>query len=352
MAMKSENLANLLEKEIIETSAPCRIDMGGTLDISTFHYPLHSHSPCTFNISVALRTRVRLLPFKQGWVRVSLSGFEDAAFALEAVPFRHPLGLMFAVAAYFNAAGVHIEIESASPVRSALGGSSVAAVALIVALSRALGKTGRPAISRHQAAMLAHALEQSVAGVPCGLQDQLAAAFGGVHAWYWSGRASGPPYKKRTIVRRPAFGRLAQSLLLAYCGIPHVSKDINGAWVQQFLSGEHRSQWAQIVQLTHDFVDHLQRGELAAAGKMMNRETAIRQQMTPEVLDEIGLALAQAAQRENCGARFTGAGGGGCIWALGTAEDIKRLTPGWEEILAKRPEARLLDLAIDPHGVL
>jgi D-glycero-alpha-D-manno-heptose-7-phosphate kinase len=350
--MKSTSLKQILEKEIIETSAPCRIDMGGTLDISTFYYPLRHYSPCTFNIAVALRTRVRLLPFKQGWVRVSLVGFEDAAFPIETVPFRHPLGLMFAAAAYFQAEGTHIQIESASPVRSALGGSSVAAVALITALSRAWAKAGRQELARQRAALLAHALEQSVAGVPCGLQDQLAAAFGGVNAWYWTGQASGPAYKRRAIVSRSAFRRLEQNLLLAYCGIPHVSKDINGTWVGQFLAGEFRSQWEKIVELTHAFVDHLSQGDLAAAGRAMNRETAIRQQMTPEVLDEIGLPLAQAAQSAGCGARFTGAGGGGCIWALGNAENIEHLKPRWEEILSVRPEAGLLELTIDPHGVL
>jgi D-glycero-alpha-D-manno-heptose-7-phosphate kinase len=283
---------------------------------------------------------------------VSLAGFEDAAFPIETVPFRHPLGLTFAVAAYFHAEGTHIQIESASPVRSALGGSSVAAVASITALSRAWARAGRAELSRHQAAMLAQALEQSVAGVPCGLQDQLAAAFGGVNAWYWSGQASGPVYKKRTIIRRAAFRRLEQNLLLAYCGIPHVSKDVNGTWVHQFLAGEFRSQWERIIDLTHAFVEHLSRGDIAAAGRAMNRETDIRRSMTPEVLDEIGAQLAQAARRAGCGARFTGAGGGGCLWALGSTEDVQRLKPRWQEILSARPEAGLLDLAIDPHGVL
>jgi D-glycero-alpha-D-manno-heptose-7-phosphate kinase len=350
--MKLTSFKQIVENEVIETSAPCRIDMGGTLDISTFYYPLQAFCPCTFNISMALRTRVRLLPFKSDWVRVSLAGFEDAAFPMETVPFRHPLGLMFAVAAFFNAAGIHIQIESASPVRSALGGSSVAALALITALSRARARTGPPELSRRQAALLAHGIEQSVAGVPCGLQDQLAAAFGGVNAWYWTGPASAPGYQKRTVIRRPAFRRLEQSLLLAYCGMPHVSKDINGTWVRQFLSGQFRSQWAKIIALTHAFVDHLAQGDLSAAAQAMNRETVLRQEMTPEVLDEIGLQLTQAAQSCGCGARFTGAGGGGCIWALGNVAAVQRLKPRWEEILSARPEAGLLNPAIDPHGVL
>ena len=126
----------ILESEPIEASAPCRIDMGGTLDISTFSYPLRYLAPCTFNIALGLRTRVRLQSYSRGRIKVSSRGFKDAQFSADAAPFDHPLGLMFATAAYFNARGIHIDIDSQSPPRSALGGSSVAAVALVAAFSK------------------------------------------------------------------------------------------------------------------------------------------------------------------------------------------------------------------------
>jgi D-glycero-alpha-D-manno-heptose-7-phosphate kinase len=117
------NLRQILEAEPIETSAPCRLDMGGTLDLSTFFFPLRHLSPCTFNIALDLRTHVRLRPHRDGWVKVSSRGFEAAEFPADELPFQHAMGLIFATAAYFQASGVHIEIESSSPPRSALGGS-------------------------------------------------------------------------------------------------------------------------------------------------------------------------------------------------------------------------------------
>jgi len=59
------NLKDILKYRLIEASAPCRIDMGGTLDISTFYYPLMHLNPCTFNIAINLRTRVSLFPFEK-----------------------------------------------------------------------------------------------------------------------------------------------------------------------------------------------------------------------------------------------------------------------------------------------
>ena len=84
----------------------------------------------------------------------------------------------------------------------------------------------------------------------------------------------------------------------------------------------------------------------------MNRETAIRKKMTPDVLDTVGDELVESARRCGCGARFTGAGGGGCIWALGEIEDIDRLRSLWEETLSSPKDARLLDIRIDSEGVI
>jgi len=84
----------------------------------------------------------------------------------------------------------------------------------------------------------------------------------------------------------------------------------------------------------------------------MNRETELRQMMTPEVLDEMGEKLVDAALKRRCGARFTGAGGGGCIWALGEKIAIDRLRSDWEKILESRKDARLLRIKIDSKGVM
>ncbi|MEW6671490.1 MAG: galactokinase [Thermodesulfobacteriota bacterium] len=338
--------------EKIEASAPCRVDMGGTLDISTFFYPLCRFRPCTVNITLDLRTRVTLVPNNNRKVRVSSRGFRSAEYAIEDAPFKHPLGLIFAVAAYFRAEGVHILIDSASPPKSALGGSSVAAVALVAAFAGAQGqiRTLTPAL-REKIALLAHAIEASVAGVPCGLQDQLAAAFGGVHAWYWQAGLSGTGFERRALLGRRAFNNIGRRLLLAYCGVQHESGNVNARWVGQFLKGAHRGRWREIVACTHRFAEAIAAEDYGAAAAAMNRETAIRRKMTPDVLDAVGRRLVAAAVRSNCGARFAGAGGGGCIWALGSPDDIDRLKGSWESILSERRNARLLAAQIDADGL-
>ena len=341
-----------LESEPIESSAPCRIDMGGTLDIPTFYYPLRRQGPCTFNIALGLRTRVRLLPYDDGVIKISSRGFKDAEFPADAAPFDHPLGLMFATATYFNVGGIHIEIESGSPPRSALGGSSVAAVALTAALlALADHRANNGVIDRRLIACLAYHLEETVAGVPCGSQDQLAAAYGGVHVWHWRDGSGRSHFKRKVAVKKRYHNELEHRLLVAYCGKPHVSEDINGKWVQQFIAGKNRAVWMEIIDQTRQFAADLSERRYGQAAVHMNRETALRREMTPEVLDRVGVQLVESALQNGCGARFTGAGGGGCMWALGEIENVDRLRPLWEETLSIRKEACLLDVKIDTTGV-
>lgn len=344
-------LRKILESKHVEASAPCRIDFGGTLDIKTFYLPLRHLEPCTFNIALRLPTRVELLPFEDKMVRISSKGFQDAQFSIDEVPFDHPMGLMFAIAAYFRAGGVHIRIDSSSPPRSALGGSSAAGVALVAALSAALDESGKNALPKSDIAMLAHAIEESTAGVPCGFQDQLAAVFGGVNAWHWPERISDPPFRRREIIPVEEHVKLEKHIAVAYCGVPHESVNINSRWVKQFLAGSFRREWQEIISCTKKFIDSLVEHNYKDASEFMLRETAIRTEMTPDVLDNLGKKLVEAAIQNHCGARFTGAGGGGCLWAIGDSTDIDRLKEAWREMLLEREEAFLLNAVIDSRGL-
>jgi D-glycero-alpha-D-manno-heptose-7-phosphate kinase len=348
----NSQINEILKSERIEASAPCRIDMGGTLDISSFYYPLSYLNPCTFNIALAMRTRVQIVPFEKGVIKISSKGFESAEFPFKKVPFDHPMGLMFAIAAYFQIDGIHIIIESGSPTRSALGGSSVAAVALIAAFNQLLDKSGRTIVAHEQIPLLAHGIEESVAGVPCGFQDQLAAVYGGINAWYWKGAGFSQPYIRKPLLKPEQYESLSKHLLLAYCGIPHESKNINGQWVKQFITGECRTQWVEIAECTRAFVDAFSSFNIEEAVTQINRETAVRFEMTPDVLDDIGTKLVHSALELNCGARFTGAGGGGCIWALGNEDKISELKTVWGKIFSEKKEACLLDVNIDLNGLL
>ncbi len=347
-----KNRDKRLLSQPVMASAPCRIDLGGTLDISVFYYPLIRFVPCTFNIALDMRTRVTISPHEKGRIKISSTGFQSAEYPSGMAPFNHPLGLMFAIADYFSADGVHIEITSASPTKSALGGSSSAAVALAGAFSRLTMQQESGTSSRKQIAMLAHNIETITAQAPCGIQDHLAAAYGGVNAWYWRPGPNGSVFTKKTVVKKKDFHELEDSILLAYCGEPHESLNINGKWVKQFISGEQRDAWKEIIRCTHGFIDAVLNKDVKKACGWMNRETHIRRILTPDVLNDVGEKLVERAKKNHCGARFAGAGGGGCLWAYGEKENIDKLRDQWEKVLSEQDGACLLEVRIDSKGLL
>ena len=277
-----------LENEPVETSAPCRLDMGGTLDLSTFYLPLRHLAPCTFNAALDMRTRIRLLPHTDGRIKISSRGFDPIDVESETAPFSSSMGLMMAVAAYFNADGVHIQIDSSSPPRSALGGSSVAAAALVWALSKVVADEERPLPDPGEVARVAYAIEQSVAGVPCGLQDHLAAVYGGINGWFWESGDKGGSYERRELIAADAHPMFNKHILVAYCGVPHVSKDINGTWVRDFLAGRQRDTWRRIIVHSRQFIESISDGDYRLAVDAMNAETNLRVGMTPGVLEPMG----------------------------------------------------------------
>lgn len=345
-------MSEIIKKEKLHLpvaiSAPCRLDYGGTLDISTFYLPLRSCNPSTFNLAFDMRTTVTLWPYDTGRIKITSAGFEPIEYPTGHLSFNHPMGLMSAIAAFFNAESVHIDIKSASPPRSALGGSSVAAVALIGAFFMAGGRQDLPP---DEIVMLAQQIESSVARVPCGIQDQLAAAYGGISQWYWTGSGSGLPYMRKIIAPAEAYPEIEKSLIAAYCGQPHESKDINGRWVDSFLKGKSTDTWKRIAGLSENFSETFAAGDFKKAGRLMQEETDLRISLTPDVLDETGHILNRAAAAHDCGLRFTGAGGGGCVWAVGPAEKITTLKTIWENILKNTETGHLLDIRIDGRGL-
>ena len=330
----------------VTATAPCRIDCGGTLDIDPLALGLTPLSPATFNIALALPTEVRIQPNPGGGVRVESTGFE-AAGRTQPTDYTGPLGFFFLAVDYFGLDDLIISIDSASPPRAALGGSSAALVGAVAAL----GRLARRRLARHEVVRLAHSFESATFMIPCGRQDHLAAAYGGVNLWTWRpGYKRG--YARRQLLRGGAYPALEDRLVVAYPGQTHASVEVNSTWIEGFLTGRHTPVWKSIVEATHKLARAVEERRWAEAARWLAEETKLRLEMTPEVLTETGARLVEAAEQAGAGARFTGAGGGGCLWALGTREAAGRVKEAWTDILHGIPQARLLPSRIDRRGLV
>jgi galactokinase/mevalonate kinase-like predicted kinase len=342
----------LLESDTVEASAPCRIDAGGTWDIKAMALPLEPIDPATLNMALNLRTVVRLGPFDEGWVRISSDGFpRGRAFPRQGLSFRPPFGIFFAAVSHFQYHGLHVNIRSGSPVKSALGGSSTALVALLKALSKLRAMLGARGLDSREILHLGYHLEDAVAGGNCGLQDQAAAVYGGVNLWRWRYGRRNAPFERTPLLGRDGLEEISQRLLVAYSGESHVSLRTNRSWIRDFLSGRTRQGWIEANSITHALARAIGAMDWHKAAGLLREEMAIRRELTPEALIPLTGKLVQQAERAGCGARFAGAGAGGSLWALGETENMEGLKEVWNKTLSSAEGGRVLACRVDPSGV-
>lgn len=345
-------LTKFLEENPVKTSAPCRIDAGGTWDIKSLALPLEGAKPTTVNLALNLRTSVSLLPYRPGWIKVSSDDFDATeAYPLNRAPFNSQFGLIFAVVSFFRFHGLEIVIRSTAPVRAGLGGSSTAAVATVEACSVANAMLKQRDVGKADILHLAFHFEDAVNMGMCGLQDQGAAVFGGVNRWAWNYSQKGEPFERESLLDVKGQRELSRRILVAYSGVTHVSARINRLWIEGFLRGETRPQWIELNSIVNRFAQHLREQKWSEGAKELRNEVAIRKEITPQAFTPTTTRLIRESERLGCGARFAGAGGGGTVWALGEIEDIERLRERWAGILKRTKRGRILDCAVDPVGV-
>ncbi|MEE9609983.1 MAG: hypothetical protein V3W19_01970, partial [Desulfatiglandales bacterium] len=251
---------------------------------------------------------------------------------------------------HFGFHGLEVRIRSDSPVKSALGGSSTALIAHIKALSELRGMLGERRLSGREILHLGYHLEDGVSGGNCGIQDQAAAVYGGVNRWTWRYGSRSNWFKRESLLGAEGRKELSKRILVAYSGKSHVSSRINRAWINDFMSGVTRAGWVKVNDMVNRLAEAIKEEDWNKTASLLRDEMAVRREITPDALIPITERLVDQAEGAKCGARFTGAGAGGSIWALGEVDRIRHLRKIWEMTLASIKSAMILDCDIDPIG--
>jgi len=347
------SVKKILKNNIIKASAPCRIDAGGTWDIKAMSLSFERYLPSTFNIALNLRTTVSLLPFREGMVRIKSEGFPDGiTFNSRNIRLAGPFSIFFAAVNYFGFSGLEIKINSESPVKSALGGSSTALVALIKALAKlneAIGNNRH--FSKKDILNLGYQMEDGISGGNCGMQDQAAAVYGGVNGWLWNYSNIKKPVKREKLLDNNGIEQLSKRILVAYSGKWHVSASTNRIWLKNFLEGKTRRGWLEANSAVRELIKSVRSEEWRESVRCLKAELKVRRRITPDALIPETSTLIKEAEKTGCGARFAGAGAGGSVWALGEPDDINLLNKKWDKTLGKIKGAYVLQCTVDPKGV-
>jgi D-glycero-alpha-D-manno-heptose-7-phosphate kinase len=336
----------------IMATAPVRTcDCGGWTDTWFAGHGAVFHIAINPGVRVVVRAEVGA-PASTGPVVLNAENFGDRyAF----VPGNRPWGRHPLLEAAIESAGVppgmalEVGVHSAVPPGASTGTSAAVCVALTGAM-RALwgGNTDPDDIAR-----AAHAVEVGRLGQQSGLQDQLAAAHGGIN---YIEIAEYPAAVCHPVVVPDAVrAALEKRLLLVYLGRTHNSSAIHEEVIRGLdrPGSTGRAALEELRLAAAAARRAVEAGDLGALGAAMRACTEGQRRLHPSLIGaDAHRVIAAAKEQGALGWKINGAGGeGGSIAVLCEADDESR--PAVEAaILSASSAYRVLPAAIASGGVL
>lgn len=295
---------------IIKATAPVRIcDNGGWTDTWFAQYGLI----CNIAVSPHVAVEIAIFPRDDAnypQIKIHAANFDDTySFNLPLTQWqRHPLieACIVKMGVPVKTA-VFITIRSDMPPGAATGTSAAVAVALLGALSQ----LNNSHLTNHQLAYLAHSVEVDMLGQQSGIQDQLAAAYGGINVI----EMHDYPAAKVTPLTLPhAFCQtLERQLLLIYLGKPHHSSSLHEMVIGDLEEAGARNSKIEVLrQQAVAARNALYKQDLSAYGEALIANTLAQEALHEDLLGAAARTIIGIAQTQGVtGWKVNGAGGAG-----------------------------------------
>jgi D-glycero-alpha-D-manno-heptose-7-phosphate kinase len=307
----------------INSSAPTRIcDNGGWTDT---WFAEHGE---VFHIAIEPRAEVQVTPYPlgalPGRVVIAAENYGETYIRELGMPWqKHPL-----IEAAIDHAGIpeslslEVNIHSDAPPGASIGTSAAVTVALIGALD-ALSDRRLPL---EEIALQAHQVETDKLGGESGVQDQLAAAFGGINLI----EMDRFPHARVTPIRPDARTRLdLQSRLVLVClGLPHKSSQVHREIVAHLGgSGPDDPRLERLRRTARPAAAALLAGDFKTLGQTFIENTEAQRGLHPDLINPEAQRIIEIAREFSAlGWKVNGAGGEGGSVALlmdGSARDLQ-----------------------------
>ena len=343
------NLESTLSNYEVEAYAPSRIDLGGGVDHRLISLLCRSLNLCTFNISLCLYSRVKLEPFKKGYICITSHGIGETEYEASFPTFDGDFTLVKAFLSYFNVSGVKVSIKNDFPSFSGLGGSGALSVAVIAALLKVIELAGVPeSHSQKDIVWIAHSIEDSLYK-NTGLQDQSAAVYGGINILSWCYERVAAIFERESIsINSLQEKNLEDRICLFYTGKPHEQTLIGSRIIHEFKNNPNGLRFIEEINSnTKQFIAEFKNGNWKNISKLLDQEETLRSGfLNYPISKSVGKVL-RFGRKVDCGIKFCGGGGGGCMWAFGEADSIKEL----KDFVLQIGELTLLPFNINTSGV-
>jgi len=206
--------------------------------------------------------------------------------------------------------GCYIETRSEIPERTGLGGSGAMGVAMVGAISRALGK----AMTKDEIAALANEIERKDLGHSGGSQDSFGAAIGG--AKFITYHKGGGEVCERLKVPAQTLAELERDSLMIYTGSVHLSGSIHSdikKWYHQLDSPTIRAM-NELKAAARRAAPALAAGDLETYIECLNHSRLNHYALHPSCDSERLRQFFDALAPHIRGGKTCGAGGGGFIF--------------------------------------
>jgi galactokinase/mevalonate kinase-like predicted kinase len=269
--------------------------------------------------------------------------------------------------------GFYLRIWSEVPRQSGLGGSSLL-VLLTLATMREYYQLDRRVHNDYFISEMAQRVEEEELNITCGFADRYVPLFGGLAYIDYHGKLEHKPIGEEPLATYERFDQLVESLPLVgvVTGVQHESGDVHGRMRPRYM--EDYSQWQQtggdmppMVSFMHAAWECAWRGKIALLegnlpqfGKLMEENHLLVNEMMHYCgfVDGAGWAnnlfIQSARDAGALGAKLTGAGGGGSVFALVNPGEEHSLRAAWEKTAAdnKLDRAQVIDFSISLPGLI
>jgi len=334
---------------VISSVAPIRIaDLGGWTDTWFAKFGR------VLNIAVYPVAQVQVRVFARVAGHPPITIFAEnygERYALDSIGGtydRHPL--LEAAIDFMNTPkdlALEIDIFSEAPAGASTGTSAAVSVALIGALD--LLSPGR--LTPHEVAQAAHRIETERLHQQCGVQDQLASAFGGINfidiVHY--------PHAIVSPVRlpEPVAWELESRLSLVFLGQSHSSSKVHEQVIANLQdAGPDAKELRPLRRTPVRARDALYAGDFVSLGQAMIENTEAQAALHPALVSPTHAAVIEVARRfEALGWKVNGAGGdGGSVTILGSPQSAANREM-LRAIVAEVPGTQSIPIHLSAQGL-
>jgi len=242
---------------------------------------------------------------------------------------------------------VEITIDSAAPFGASIGTSAATCVALIGALDALRGRRR----SDDDIARAAWRVETEQLGLQSGVQDQIAAAFGGINLIHVD--AYPHAHVEPVDVAPDVLAELERRLVVVYLGAPHQSSAIHDVVIADMLDrGPEAKPLGTLRRAARLAAQALAAGDLDAFGQALTANTQAQRELHADLVGPLAQRVIEVADGHGAiGHKVNGAGGDGGAITLLTDGDPTRSRRLLDEVTSIGYGCAVLPVRLSSDGL-